>query len=251
MKKILLLLLILAFSVQICSAADDSEEDINSYFNNDSEQSTQINGYLEYNEPAQEIEQDAISLDAKGITHINIAEPKKFGSKSLITNSKKPTFQPINDEFEAASKFSTPEYNIKPVSTTYSRKFGKFSFGTKYGSSLSNASASYSTGIFSRYDGKHFALSSAFSKSTNSNYDSYSDNFSIAPELKLTKRLSFLDVMQTDATQVNRSNEFVLRYVPRIKNHYDDVELELGAGQSFYEDSYIKSSLRFSTRFKL
>ena len=41
------------------------------------------------------------------------------------------------------------------------------------------------------------------------------DKFYIAPELKITKRLSLLDVMKTDVAQVNKSNELILRYTPK------------------------------------
>lgn len=120
-----------------------------------------------------------------------------------------------------------------------------------YDSSLGSAQVNYSTGLFTKYEGKHFALSTAFSKNTNCNYDSYSDKFFIIPELKLTRRLSLLDVMQTDVNQINKSNELVLRYTPHFKKHPDDVQFEFGAGQSFYEDTYINSSVRFSTKFRL
>lgn len=253
MKKILSLVLILFLSMSICLATEGTEEDIDSYFNEEPEQATQLNGYLEYNQnsEAQEVEPEAIQLDHTETAGINFTKPKSFDSKSMISNSKKPTFHPIQDEFNAASKFSSPEYNISPVSTTYSKKYGKFSFGTTYNSSLSSARANYSTGLFTKYEGKHFALNTAYSKSTNSNYDSFNDTFSIAPELKLTKRLSLLDVMHTDVMQINKSNEVVLRYTPHFKKYADEVQLELGAGQSFYQDTYINSSVRFSTRFKL
>lgn len=254
MKKILLLVLILIFSMQICFAEGETEEDINSYFAEEPEQAAELQGHLEYNQAVEEPEQEqnAIQLEMPiNYNAINITKPQKIESKSLISGTKKPTFRPMQDELETASKFSAQEYNIRPVSTSYSKKFGKFSFGTMYDSSLGSARVNYSTGLFSKYEGKHFALSTAFSKNTNCNYDSYSDNFFIIPELKLTKRLSLLDVMQTDVNQINKSNELVLRYTPHFKRYADDVQFELGAGQSFYEDNYIKSSIRFSTRFKL
>ena len=116
---------------------------------------------------------------------------------------------------------------------------------------MDNAGASYSTEVFTKYEGKHFAFKTAFSKSTNSSYNSYDDRMYFAPELKLTKRLSIIDALQTDMIQINRKNEVVLRYNPPIKKYADEVQLELGAGQSFYENNYINSSIRFSTRFKL
>ena len=255
MKKILLILLMLICFAQICIAEGETEEDIDSFFAEDTP-AIELHGHLEYNNQSQltedEQEKNAVRLDDAVITNsINFTEPKKISSKSLISKSKKPTFHPIQNDLESASKFATQEYDINPVSTTYSEKFGRLSFGTMYNSSLDSAQVNYSTGIFTKYEGKRFALSTAFSKSTNSNYDSYNDKFYIAPEIKLTKRLSLLDVMQTDVNQINKKNELVLRYTPHFKKYADDVQFELGAGQSFYEDNYIKSSVRFSTKFQL
>lgn len=256
MKKILLLILILAFSIQICFAEEGSEEDIESYFNTEPQQTTELHGYLEYSqnqdENEQNQEQNAILLDEpENPKSINLTKPQKIESKSLISGTKMTTFAPIQDDLKNASKFSTLEYNIRPVSTNYSKKFGKFSFGTMYDSSINAANTNFTTGLFTKYEGKHFAFSTAFSKNTNGNNDTFNDNFFVAPELKLTKRLSLLDVMQTDVAQISKSNELVLRYTPHFKKYADDVQFELGAGQSFYQDSYVKSSLRFSTKFKL
>lgn len=256
MKKILLVILILAFSIRICLAEESSDEDIDSYFNTEPEQTTELHGYLEYNqnqeENEQNQEQNAVILEVpENHNGINLTKPQKIESKSLISGVKNPTFNPIQDKLNNASKFSTSEYTIKPISTSYSKKFGKFSFGTMYDSSLSGASTSHSTGLFTKFDGKYFALSTAFSKNTNNNDAEFDDKVFIAPELKLTKRLSLLDIMQTDVAQINKSNELVLRYTPHFKKYADEVQFELGAGQSFYQDNYVKSSVRFSTKFKL
>lgn len=257
MKKILLLLLILILGFQTCLAQEDSEEDIDSYFNEEPQtiESPELHGSIEYNQTTQvqEEEQESIYLNPINIKNVNISQPKKIESKSLISNVKKPTFQPIQDQMNAASKFAAQEYNIAPISTSYGKKIGKMTFGTMYDSSLDSGSGAQSntTGFFTKYEGKHFAFNTVFSKNTNYNYDSYSDKISIIPEWKITKRLSLLDVMQTDVYQISKRNELVLRYTPHLKKHADDVQFEVGAGQSYYNDSYVKSSVRFSTRFKL
>ncbi len=252
MKKIFILAFILIFNTQFCMS-DETIEDIDSYFVEQPEQSNELEGYIEYNQAINELEEEenSIKLDSSTTTGINITPPKSFSSKSLISNTKNTNFQPFKNEYNLSSKFSEQEYSIKPVSTKYSKNFGSFSFGTMYDSSLGSARVNYSTGLFSKYETKRFAFSSGFSKSTNSNYDNYNDIFYFAPELKLTKRLSLLDIMQTDVNQINKKNEIVLRYSPFLKRYADDIQLELKAGQSFYEDSYIKSSVQFSTRFKL
>lgn len=289
MKKIFALLLIVFFSMQFCLAEENGQamEDIDSYFNDDTQPAIEqpitptnvanpeqsinqvdqneydpnydpngvddihLNGYLEYTKPTEE--QDyAIHLEPVETKTVNFSSPKSFKADALTDELKKPTFQPMRENLEAASKFSSLEYDIKPFSTTFGKKYGKFSFGTMYDSFLDSTQVSYSTGLFTKYEGKHFAISTAFSKSTSiSNMDSYNDKVYFIPELKLTKRLSLLDIMQTDVQQINKKNEIVLRYTPHFKKYADDVQFELGAGQSFYDDSYVKSSVRFSTRFKL
>lgn len=270
MKKILLLIVLLAFGMQACFAQDvnntvpsvveqgvnaqdvsvqeaNNEEDIESYFAEEPEQPVQLDGYLEYTQPT--AEQEVVELDSANAAKVNFTKPQSFSSKSLIT--KKPTFQPIQDELSPASRFSSQEYNIKPVSTAFSKKFGRFSLGTMYNSGLDSAQMNYSTGLFSKYEGKHFAFSTAFSKNTNSQFSSYSDKFYAVPEWKITKKLSLLDVMQTDVAQINKKNEVVLRYTPNFRRYADDVQFEIGAGQSYYDNAYLNSSIRFSTRFKI
>ena len=277
MKKILsLVLIMMTLSFQTCFAEDEPEEDINSLFSqieavepeteqkkpeiaNDNNNTVQINGFVEYDEqeerpeePQDELEENAVLLTQPDmVKNINFSAPKKMNSNSLL-GAKKPTFQPLSRGLEtAASKFSTQEYAINPVSTSYSHKVGKFSFGTMYDSTLDSASAYYSTGVFSKYEGNRFALSTSFARSTNLNDDGFSSKIYISPELKITKRLSLLNVMQTDVNQINKKTELVLRYKPHFKKYADDVQFELGAGQSFYQDNYVKSSVRFSTKFKL
>lgn len=260
MKKILLATLIFFFTCQIC-LAESSGEELNNIFTNDPQTNMELRGYLEYDEAPsdtiyleknEEPEQNAIQLiDSVYKNNLNIKAPQKIGSKSLIPSKIKQIPMFVNRDLDAASKFSTPEYSIAPISSSYSTKAGSVSFGTSYDSSLSGARSNYSTGVFTRYDGKHFALTSGLSKSTSDGFGSFSDKINFAPELKITKRLSLIDRVETDAGRINQSNEIILRYKPNLKKHADEVQLELGAGQSYYENTYTNSSVRFNTRFKL
>jgi len=261
MKKIILATLILLFSCQICLADEVAAEETDNIFTNDPQTNVELHGYLEYDdipedtiylEDQVESQQNTVYLKSPTSTNgLNLKAPAKIGSQSLITSSIKKIPMTNVHRFDSASKFSTSEYSIIPVSGSYSVKSGGMTFGTTYNAAVDSTGGNYSTGIFTKYDTKHFAFKTAFSKSTQGGYDSYNDKILFAPELKLTKRLSILDVIQTDMLQVNRSNEVVLRYSPPMKKHADEVELEVGAGQSFYESNFINSSLRFSTRFKL
>jgi hypothetical protein len=235
------------------SFATLNDDDIDSFFQEDAP-AVELHGHLEYNNSADSYQNEAIPIyleDKTIIKSITFTKPEKIESRSLIPSYKAPTFQPIKNNLETASKFTAQEYDIKPISTSYSEKIGNFTFGTKYDSFLYSAQLNYSTGIFGQYEGKRFALSSAFLKNTNSNYTSYNDSFYIAPEIKLTKRLSFIDLIKSDVNQISKSNMFLLRYTPHLKKHDDNIQLELGAGQYYYQDNYIKSSVNFATRFKL
>lgn len=237
--------------MQICLAEDQTTEDIDSYFVDEPEQTQELHGYLEYNqqEPLQK-EEDSIYLDNKGTVGINFTKPQKIDSSSLSINTKKSNFHPIQDEMERVSNFSNQSYDIRPVNTSFSQQYGKFRIGTNYGGSLGSSQMAYSTSVFARYEGKHAAFRTAILKKIDNNSEN-SNNLLVSPELKLTKRLSLLDVWQTDANQINKSNDVVLRYTPHFRRYADDIQFDVGAGQSFYEDAYIKSSIYFNTTFKL
>lgn len=253
MKKILILLIISFFSFQMCFAQEDSDENFEQYFSQDSDATQEIQGHVEYNDVEESEDAGSIYLNDDVLyKQVNFAAPKKINSDKLNLEAKKATFQPFGTEMKNASRFDTQEYAISPINTSYSGQIGKFTFGTKYNSGLSaRAEVNYSTAIFTKYEGRYFALTTTFLKSTGSDYSSYNDRFQIAPEWKITKRLSLLDVMQTDMFQINKKNEIVLRYKPNFKKYADEVQFELGAGQSFYNDSFVKSSVTFSTNLKL
>lgn len=252
MKKVILIILLLIFSINICHAQDavsDNTDEDNVFTDDASAATEQLNGYVEYNAPEEE---NAIYLkEPININNINLSAPKKIGSKSLLPETKRPTFEPMGRPLEAASEVYSDEYSIRPFSTSYSQNVGKLSFGTSFDTSLSSARLNNSTGLFAKYEGKHFALNTIYVKSANNYNSSYDDSFIVAPEWKITKRLSLLDVMQTDLYQIDKSNQIVLRYTPHLKKYADDVQFELGAGQSFYENNPVGSKVRFSTRFKL
>lgn len=238
----------LLFTANLCFADDYDDYIEKNFAVPEKDEIQELHGYIEYVEDPQ----DAIYLDSYNQTKgINITTPQKFAKSGLATKAK-PDLSIFNTEnIEKASNFNSQEYMIHPTSSSYSGKVGRFTLGTSYSSYLDSAEINYSTNVFSRYEGKRFALTTTFSKSTRSDYASYKDKISIAPEIKLTKRLSLLDVFQTDLSQISKKNELVLRYKPNFRKYADKVQFELGAGQSYYNDAYINSSIRFSTNFKL
>lgn len=235
----LILILILLLFATPKSFANESPEFIR-----------QLRGYLEY---TQDFEEDYnpnyIYLVPEKRKFINITQPQKIGSKSM--NLKKTDFSVFNSDLKKAYVFSGQEYSINPEYGRVSETFGKWTFGTEYDSSIDDAEMTYMTGVYARLDGKHAALTVSARTETGSNYSNYNDKLVIAPEFKITKRLSLLDIAQTDVKQSIQKNEIVLRYNPKLKNNYNDLFFELGAGQTYHNQDFVKSSVRFSTRFKL
>ena len=88
--------------------------------------------------------ENAIYLDQANIPTIKYREPLKDSTKQKKAN-KAPTFYAFNDIDTNASKFSTAEYQIKPVSATLMHKKGFFTIGTSYDSFLDSAEINYST----------------------------------------------------------------------------------------------------------
>lgn len=233
----LALILILLFSPK--SFADNSPEFIK-----------QLRGHLEYNETYDEdYNPNYVYLEPETKNFINITQPQKIGSKAL--NLKKSDFSVFNSNLKNASAFSGQEYAIGSKYGYISETIGKWTFGTEYDSSIDDAEITYMTGVYTKLDGKHLALTVSARTETGNSYSRYTDKFVIAPEWKITKRLSLLDIAQTDVKQTTQKNEVVLRYNPKLPNNYNDLFLELGAGQTFHNQDLVKSSIRFSTKFKL
>lgn len=235
--KFLKLLIVLLIFLLPCCYADENSDFIK-----------QLQGHLEYNENVEKSGSKNIYLEPEKRIFINISEPQSINSKTLKIN--KPNFDIFNSDINQVSVFNRQEHAIRGLYGGVSETYGKFTFGTEYNSFIDDAEMVYTTGVFTRIDGKRTALTLTARTETGNSYSSYSDKIVIAPELKLTKRLSLLDVAQTDMKQTTQKNEIVLRYNPKLRNNYNDLFLEVGAGQTYREQNFVKSSLRFSTRFK-
>lgn len=270
MKKIIIIFLLLIFNTPISLAqeetaqsqisenietvevepvvAESENEEIDNIFTNDPQSNIALQGYLEYTD----VQEDSILLEDDSYKNsLNLKAPPRINAASLIPSKLKQSPHLVDRRLETASKFSDLEYSIAPISSSFEGKAGKFSMGTMYNSSLSGAQLSYATGMFAKYNGKYVALTTAFSKNTKSTFDAYSDKVYFAPELKLTKKFSIVNISQFDVMQPRSQSKVVLRYKPTFNGFADDVQFELGAGQSFAENKPINSSVEFSTKFKL
>ncbi|MCQ2788875.1 MAG: hypothetical protein MJ229_00710 [bacterium] len=252
MRKLILSILIYILAIPNCAFAESYYQEVlkDSDIYDEYQMETTLHGFLEYSDiENEETEENAIYLDQISTPEIKYKEKIKDSTKQKKLN-KAPTFYAFKD-LDNDSMFSTQEYQIKPVSATLMHKKGFFTVGTTYNSFLDNAEINYSTQLFTRFDSKRFALTTAFSKDTGNDFSSFKNKFYIAPEIKLTKRLSLVDIMETDLEQVSKKNELVLKYRPNFKRHADEVQFELGTAQTFYNNDYVKTSIKFSTKFKL
>ena len=175
---------------------------------------------------------------------LNLTVPQKFESKNIVDTKK---IHPKSRK--TYSMYSNEEYSIAPQSVQSVEKHGNFSLGTLYNTGIDNSQLERSTTLFTRYEREHFAISSAFKKNNLTTYGLNTDNFYIAPELKLNKMFSFSPVLSTDITRNRRKGEFVLSVNP-LKD--DRMKFEFGAGTTYdINNDRSWSQIRFNTKFQL
>lgn len=210
---------------------------------------TELKGHLEYveNEDRQIEEDNAVHLEPDSLKLINISQPQKIKSDSLGLEKK--NFDVFNPTVSKALYYNS-ERSVRPIYGGISKQSGNFTFGTEYDSYIDSAEMYRTTAIYSRYDREKFAITISASKGTGDSFSYFDNRLILAPELKITNRLSLIEKLQSDEKQSFKKHELVLRYNPKIKSHTDDIFLELGAGQTFRDNEYVKSSIRFSTKFK-
>lgn len=201
-----------------------------------------LHGYAAYEED----EEDVISLEdtLEVYQAIKIKKPAKVGTTKYAHG----VYTPSN----IYSSLNTVEYSIAPISgKSYAKKSG-FTLGTMYDQGIDYAELEQSTGVFSRYETKYFAISTAYAKTVNTTNNNYNDNFYLAPELILNQYFSLKEVLSTDITKNRKKFETVLSINPFGKRDIDRLRFELGAS-STYDDknALLKNQFKFSTKFKL
>lgn len=247
MKKLLVLFLILLLQLPALSATDNANEvEETAILNNPKiiPQQQTLEGGVSFQEDS------AIYLD-KSIERptLNIKPPNTL--IPVYTPTFKDTRIRERSALAKSSKLSGDEYYIAPIFNYVSEQAGNFSYGTYYGASMDSAQMTYSTSMFTRYDGKKYALTGTISTDTQSIDGSYQSMLGIAPELKLTKALALRDTVKTYMGVPIKKNSISLIYTPQLKKYIDSLRFELGLSQTFYESGYNNASLEFSTKFKL
>ena len=226
------------------SGIEPEQEDIVEDYELDDMYTDVLKGYAEYDEG----EEDAVSLDDyDNFLTIDIKQPSKVegGKYSGAKNSflKSP---------ELFTKYNKMEYSIAPLSNTNTAKMGNFSIGTTYDQGIDYAEFEQSTGIFSRYDTKYFAVSSAYKKTINSTNNNYNDKFTFAPELKINQYFTLRETLSADIVKNIRQAEFTISINPFGNRDLDRLRFELGTNSIFDgKNTLLKNQFKFQTNFKL
>lgn len=232
--------------IQDMTDSDSSEghmlQLVNISNDDDSSYSNVLKGYAVYEVE----EEDAITLDdeqndflaIKILTPFNYKGGKYFGPKQMRL--------PLN-----YSKFSNMEYSIAPIAATHARKIGGFTTGTMFNQMIDYAELEQSTGVFSRYDTKHFAIYTAYSKTLNSTNTNYNDNIYISPELKLNQYFTLKEILSADITKNRKKAELVFSVNPFGKKDIDRLRIEFGVNATFDEyNALLKNQFKFSTKYQ-
>ena len=140
------------------------------------------------------------------------------------------------------------EYSIAPVDATSEIKHGGFSIGTSYNESIDTSDLGFTASFYTKYETKHFALTSAYNKESGIDYSMNIDKFLVAPEFKLNNHISVKGIISSDITRNRKKNELVLSVKPTKS---DRIRFELGTNYTFDDtNSLIRSQVKFSTQYK-
>lgn len=225
---------------------DEEDENIDGEYEMGDMYTDVLKGYAEYNEE----EANTITLDDSPdeLLKLDIIKPAKI-SKSDYTSLKTSSLKFYDNQY---SKYTGSEYNIAPKSSTNYRKYKGFSAGTTYNQCIDYAEFEQSSGVFSRYEYKNWAINTAYSKTINSTNNNYNDNFYFAPEWKVNQYFSLKEVFSADVAKHRKKAELVLSINPFGNKDSDRMRLEFGANQSYDNtNAVIRSQFKFSTSFKL
>lgn len=223
----------------------DDETDENEYLINDM-YSDVLKGYAQYSED----EEITINLDDihDDLLTLDIAKPFRVKENSF-TGLKTSSLKFYDNQY---SKYNAPEYSISPMSSTNYRTIKGFSAGTVFSQGIDYAELEQSSGVFSRYQYKNFALSTAYMKTVNSTNNNYNDNFYFAPEQRLNQYFTLKEILSADITKERRKAEILLSINPLGDKDPNRLKFELGASQTYdYTNAVIKSQFKFSTKFNL
>ena len=214
-----------------------------------SEDAAVLSGYVVFDDNVNNV----VYLDDKTEKHeLNLENQNGLHSVKRIKKQKN---ELINTKSVFSSQLNIPEYKkIAPRLFSQIEKNDFFTYGTTFGSDVDNTSAQleYLANVYTRIESQHFAFTTTYATSLgNFGASDLSRSFILSPEIKLTRHLSVLDNFQVYMGRQKKKNEFVLRYRPQFRNHEDMLQMDLGAGQNYYDNGNSSSFFKFSTNLRL
>ena len=205
-----------------------------------------LQGYASYDEFEDE-EGIVLPPEFKVLT-LNIKQPVKVAAKHFTgLNTGKSLYDNIY------TKYNGSEYFIAPVSTTHSsKKYGGFSAGTSYDQEISSGELEQTSGVFSRYEYKRFALTTSYAKTINTTNNNYNDKFAVTPEFRICQYLTLKNKFSTDTVKKRKKAEVILSINPFGKRDKDRLKFDFSASET-YDDVTNSFWNRFevNTTFKL
>ena len=183
---------------------------------------------------------------------LNLSNQRKINSLKNVKNNSNDL---MNTKSVFNSQLNIPEYKkIAPRLFSQVEKNDFFTYGTTFGTDVDNTSAQleYLANVYTRFETKHLAFSTTYATCMgNFGANDLSRSIILSPEIKLTRSLSILDNFQVYMGRPKKKNEVVLRYRPHFRYHEDLLQMDLGAGQNYYDDGNTSSFFKFSTNFRL
>ncbi|MBP3820258.1 hypothetical protein J6G99_01270 [bacterium] len=204
-----------------------------------------LKGYAEYNEENEEGVE--LKLD-NNIAQLNIKQPKKVEAKVFKGLETTPNL--FNRDIY--SKYNGSEYSITPLSSKQSKSLGGFSAGTTYSQEISYGELEQSSGVFTKYRYKRFAITTSYNKTVNTTNNNYNDKFFISPELQISQYLTLINHFSADMVKRRKKAEVVLSLNPFGNKDYDRWRINFSASETYDDISNaFWNQFKFSTTFKL
>ncbi len=249
MKKILLIILI---SLALPCFAYDEDLKLQNIFITDTTEAEEylepsnitLKGYAEYLEDT-----EAVTLtDDNDEFVLNLKVPQKITSKRLVEEHAKILAQkPVK-----YSKYGAEEYQVIPKGSNAIVSSGGLSFGTSFDQDVDYAQFEQTAGVFTRYDKGRFGLKTSYERTIGSTNNSYIDNIYLTPEFRINNIVSIKEELSSNITYRRKKAELILSIKPFANTKDDRLNLELSAGQTYYEDTaFTRNRLKFNTKFKL
>lgn len=218
---------------------NNENENIN---NGDDEEDVDYNDFLD-SDIEDTDDSNAIILDTPPDLKPNIKNPSKI-KESKIQLKKK-------DDYNISSQILNPDdnnpYEKKTAKFTNEKKFGDFSLGTSYDSSITPNDLSQTRTLFSKYQKNNLSLKTSYQNNTFSSFgQQFNGSFSLSPEYKLNNHLSLQGVYSRNILDKSNKNELIFSLKPF---NDDRMNLNVGASQINYESGApARSQLNFSTK---